>query len=101
MPHTSLLETATILKEKRATLEISQEQDSALADVIFVSMGLANRVAVQRYSEELALDKPVGQHATHVLPNFATRMILGLLRLLDPAHAVWPALLRCEMSAYV
>ena len=60
MPHTSLLETATILKEKRATLEISQEQDSALADVIFVSMGLANRVAVQGHSEELALDKPIG-----------------------------------------
>ena len=76
MPDTSLLETAAILEEERATLEISHEYDGTLSNVLLVSMWLANRVAVQGHAEEFAFDKPIRQHGTYVLPNFATRVIL-------------------------
>ena len=99
MPDTSLLETAAILEEERATLEISHEYDGTLSDVLLVSMRLANSVAVQGHAEEFAFDKPIRQHGTYVLPNFTTRVILGLLMLLHPAHAVRPAFLRRVVSA--
>ena len=99
MPDTSLLETAAILEEERATLELSYEYDGTLSDVILVSMRLANSVAVQGHAEKLAFNKPIRQHGAYVLATFATRMILGLLMLLHPAHAVGLAFFRCVVSA--
>ena len=37
---------STVLEEERATLRISQEHDTTLADIFLVSMRLADRVAV-------------------------------------------------------
>ena len=58
VPDASLLESATVLEEERAALEIPQEHDTALADILLVSMRLADRVPVQGRAEEFALDEP-------------------------------------------
>ncbi len=58
VPHASLLESATVLEQKRAALKISQEHDTALADILLVSVRLADGVPVQGHAE--ALDEPFG-----------------------------------------
>ena len=85
VPHSSLLEPAAIVQDERATLVISQEHNAALADILLVSMRLAYSVAIERYTEEFAGDKPLRQHGVYVLKNVATRMVLALLLLLHPA----------------
>ncbi len=99
VPNTSLVEAAAVFEQKRATLEIAQEHDCALANILLVSVRLADRVPVQGHAEELALDEPFRQHGPNVLPDFAMRMVLRLLLLLHPAHDVWLTLFRGVVSA--
>ena len=101
VPDASLLEAAAVLEEERTAFKISQKHDTALADILLVSVWLADRVPVQGHAEEFVRDEPFWDHSGNMLPDLAVRMVLALLLLLHPAHAVRLALLRGVVSALV
>ena len=84
-PHSSLFEPAAIVQDGRATLVISQEHNTALADILLVLVRLAYSVAIERYTKNFAGDEPLQKHGVYVLINVAVRMVLALLLLLHPA----------------
>ena len=90
VPDALLLNSAAVLEQKRTAFKFSQKHDTALADILLVSMRLADSVAIQRHTEELAGGHPFRQHALHKLVDVALRMLLTLL--LHPANGVILAL---------
>ena len=85
VPYTFFFEPAAIVQDERAALVVTQEHNAALANVLFVPMRLAHRVAVDRHTKKIARGEQIWQHGADVINNGATRMVLALLLLIDPA----------------
>ena len=85
VPYATFFESAPIAQDECDALVISQEHNAALADVLFVPVRLAHRVAVDRHTEEFARGEQIWQHGADVINNGATRMVLALLLFIDPA----------------
>ena len=85
VPYSTFFESAPIVQDECAALVISQEHNAALADVVFVPVRLAHRVAVDLHTKEFARGEEIWQHGADVINNGATRMVFALLWIINPA----------------